>query len=93
MSNRARLKRPARRAAARAVAAASVCGDCGARAGRPRKEAGSWVIDMPHERTCPARTLPGLRDSLGRAAVTEAQQATSLPLAYLPGGGGVVVAR
>lgn len=97
MSNARRLPRPAKRAAARAVAAASECADCGVRAGPPRRERDGlrtvWIVDVPHEDSCPARRLPGLRDSLSAAAVRKAQPSVAFPLAYLPGSDVVIAGQ
>jgi hypothetical protein len=96
VSNSKRLRRPAKRAAAKAVAAASMCADCGAKAGSPRKERRDgrtgWVVDVPHADTCPSRRMPHLRDSIGLAAVAAAQQQTGVPMEYVRNRG-VVIAR
>jgi hypothetical protein len=96
VSNGRKLPRPAKRAAARAVAAVSECPDCGVKAVRPRRERDGlrtvWIVDIPHEATCPARRLPGLRDSMGVSAVQRARPGSPVPLEYLPVAGGVVIA-
>jgi hypothetical protein len=96
VSNSKRLRRPQKRAAARAIATASECQDCGAKAGKPRRERRDgrtgWVVDVPHDDSCPSRRMPHLRDSIGLAAVAEAQQQTGVPMEYVRNRG-VVIAR
>jgi hypothetical protein len=103
LSNRKRLPRADKRKATREVVTATgSCPDCGAKAAMGRERAPGalrkeWVVDVPHDPTCPALRQPWLRDAMAAKAVAKAQGAVAFPLAYVPAGdgapGGVVVAR
>ena len=80
MSNRTRLRPPP---AVAAYARAYRCSDCSARAGKPRRAAGSWHVDVRHDDSCPVLTGSVDKTAAGVAAAVEAARTTGTRALYI----------